>query len=587
MMKDQIFNKMKDLTFHTVVNKVLLGALPIDSSELTRENAIAISTYSLKALESAGGFGLLEKAIENTKDPIKKNFLNTIHDVCIESAKDVVNRIAMEDTDDIVVTTREIDPGDTKSTDSENTSNTEDSGADPSLDDKDMKDDPVNSDTSIDDIKAPDDSKPVPIKPEVIRQGIPFQKLVADAKMTDAEYGRFVDRMGKLDIPEVSKMINERVETAMKAEKETYRMIDESDQKLRDAITDKAEDEGESLTDDQAEEIKESMLLVPLKNSTRDHISLISKLQTAAIESIQISNTTDFDKVDPDMLLNITENYTIPGIFSHTEPTLTQIFEGALNRVKFEAANECVCPQQAVVLGTALATIVYTLLQTMHSMNLIHITPMMVKQCCHGITPCEDRRPVHLNDYDVRVRSALEKQCRRINKMRYAPDVESAIDELNNIRNKVYTARDYGYKVSDETVEAIENAISRALTKKNEIECALESTLVDNKSSYGHSRRYFETDVANMNRLTRTFANKPVDAIEFRCTEGADIINVIGIKDGHNVVNTSFALESSIDVPTAKYIKRLVGLSNIKDIEFGGSIPTITTYIDGNRTRIN
>lgn len=255
--------------------------------------------------------------------------------------------------------------------------------------------------------------------------------------------------------------------------------------------------------------------------------------------------------------------------------------------VKYQAANECVCPQQAVVLGTALATIVYTLLQTMHSMNLVRITPVMVKKCCYGVSPCEDRRPANLDNFDVRVRSALEKQCRRVNRMRYAPDVESAIDELNNIRSKVYTARDYGFKIEDDTVSAIESAISRALIKKNEIECALEATLNTPKSSYGNSSKYFETDIANMNRLTRTFANKPVDAIEFRCTEGAEVINVIGIKDGHNVVNTSFALESSIDVPTANYLKRLVGLSKIKDVSFGDTIPTITTYIDGNRTRIN
>lgn len=586
LLKDQVYNKMKDLTFHTAVNKVLLGALPIDNSEMTRENVIAISTYSLKALESAGGFGLLEKAIENTKDPIKKNFLCELRSVCEESAMEVANRIAMEaefgtaQAGDVVNDNAAPD-SDTPATDNDN------SGADPNLDDETMKNDPENDDTSIDDVKAPDDTKQVPIKPEVIRQGVPFKDLLADAKMTDKEYQSYVDKLGKFDLPEVSKAINERVAIAMKAEKETYRMVDEADQKLRDAIVDKADDEGDTLTEDQAEEIKESMLAVPLKNSHRDHLSLISKLQTAAIESLQISNTTNYDRIDPYQLLNITENYAIDGIFSHTEPSLEQSFDAALNLVRYQAAIESVIdPQQAVVLGTAMATVVYTLLQTLHSMNLVHITPVMVQRCCHRITPFEDRHPHGLDDFDVKVRSALEKQNRRIHRMNYAPDVESAIEELNHVRSKVYTARDKGFDIEDATVEAIENVINAALDKKNNLNAALEATLVPPSTSYGHSGRYLESDICSMNRLTRTFRNQPVDAIEFICTEGANVINVIGIKDGKNVKTTSIALEANLDVPTASYLKRLISSSNITSLSYGDTCPTITSYIDGNRTRL-
>ena len=151
----------------------------------------------------------------------------------------------------------------------------------------------------------------------------------------------------------------------------------------------------------------------------------------------------------------------------------------------------------------------------------------------------------------------------------------------------MYTARDYGLPVEDKTVAAIEYAIQSALNKKSNLDTAMEATLNIPTSSYGHSSKYLETDICNMNRVTRAFANKPVDAIEFRCTEGATMINVMGMKDGKNVKNTTLALAASVDVPTAAYLKRLVTSSNIKNLSFGDIKPTITSYIGGNRTRLD
>lgn len=576
MLRNQIEDKMKNLTFHTVVNKVFLGALPIDKSEMTRENTLALSTYSLRALESAGGFNLLEKALENTADPYKHLFLKEIYDVCTESAKEVAYRVAKEDMDlsDIDVKSSPVD---------DDGDDNQESGPMPDSDDPEMKETSEKDDTSIDDIKAPDDTKPVHVKPQIIRQGIPFKDLIADAKMTDAEYGRFVDKMGKLDLPEVSKMINKRVETAMKAEKETYQMIDESDQKLRDAISNKSEDEGDSLTEDQADEIKESMLYVPLKHKAREHVSLISKLQQAAIESITMTENVNYDVPDPKMLLAITENFTFDDIFSHTEPTLEQQLDSIIAYTKNKTATEGFgCPiHEGVVLGSAIATIIYTLLQTMHSMNLVCVTPAMVRGCCDKPSPYQLGTPHHHGDINVGVKAALEKNNRKVSKCKYAADVESAIDELTRIRSKVYTARDNGYPVSEELVRGIENSIETALKKKSSLEAASESTL-----SYGGSNRGFEIDALAMNSIARTFRNTPVDHIEFRCTEGASNVNVIGLKDGRDVKNTSYVIESTIDVPTANYLKAIVMHSKLPELKYGNNRPSITTMIDGKRTTI-
>jgi hypothetical protein len=296
----------------------------------------------------------------------------------------------------------------------------------------------------------------------------------------------------------------------------------------------------------------------------------------------------DPDVINSDILLGITENYTVDGIFKHTEPTLEQILDKMIDRTTSKAAIEGCCdsPETTMVLGTAFAAIVYTLLQTLHSMNLVHITPPMVKHCCERRSPYEDRIPQ--NDVDVyhtKLRAALERDNRLINKSRYAPDVESAIEHLNHIRSKVYTARDHGLPVEESTIKAIEYSINNALNKRDSLISACEAAIEVPNSTF-KSNKCFETDKCNMNNISRTFRNTQIDAIEFKCTEGATVINVMGNKNGRNIKNTTLALENVVDVPTAKYLKMLVTTSNLPNLHYGEVYPSITINVDGKRTNL-
>ena len=584
MLKDQVYNKMKDLTFHTIVNKAFINAIPIDKSEITKENALAISTYSLNALESAGGFKLLEDALENTTDIFKHGFLEDIYDICTESAMEVATRVAMEAEDLSVEVTDEKPEGfGETNTDSNagDSGDTNDDGAMPQL-----ADNKVDDKAGIDDVDAPDDTENVPTKPEVIRQGKPFKDLVADAKMTDKEYGRFVDRLGKLDLPEVSRLINDRVETAMKAEKETYRMVSETDQKLKDAITDKAEEDGDTLTDAQAEEIKESVLAVPLKGMQREHVSLFSTIQAAAIESVHLHGVTDMDEVDPNILLSVTENYTFDDIFDNEDMTLEQLLDAALNYTQSTAACESVgTSEQMMVLGTAFATIVYTLLQTLYSMNLIQITPGMVKTCCDRGGPICKYPHGFVDRYNCKLRAALENNEKDIRKIRYAEDADTMTERLNSLRGKVYTARDKGFPVRDDIEEAIETAINHAVEKRDELLRALESTLTVERGT-PTSMRLNEVDKCSINNVCRTFRTTPIDTIEFKCTEGTNFVDILGISNGRNIKNTSMVIESAIDVPTDKYLKALISESNLTKLSYGNNKPSLVINNDGRRTTI-
>ena len=73
--EEQVYDKIRDDTFHAIVNRAFMGALPMDRSDLNKESIREISKFSKAALEAAGGYSLLENAIENVTNPSQKAFL--------------------------------------------------------------------------------------------------------------------------------------------------------------------------------------------------------------------------------------------------------------------------------------------------------------------------------------------------------------------------------------------------------------------------------------------------------------------------------------------------------------------------------
>lgn len=598
--EEQVYDKIRDDTFHAIVNRAFMGALPMDRSDLNKESIREISKFSKAALEAAGGYSLLENAIENVKHPAQKAFLEDIRDICEASGRMVALRVAKEaegseDQSQGGITSVEPvdDNGSTGTTEDADNNIPDASSEDPTsdtgnTDDPATTDDDDDDDETIDDVKAPDDTKPVPLKPQVIRQGIPFKDLVADAKMTDEEYERYVRMRGKLDLPEVSKLINHKVTQAMLAEKETYQMIDEANQKLKDAITDKADEEGDIITEDQAEEIKESVLELPLKNSPREHVSVFSKIQAAAIEAVLCERDIDINKPNADIMLDVATNYTFDIFNNKKEPTLEQTLNRLVNyKEATEACEDCDCRQQQLMnLGTAFATIVYTFIQALYSMNLVNLTPAMAKHVCDKCGPLGDRDPRKVgHTVDDQVRAALETEGRAIRKIDNVPGLESQIAQLNKFKKRLEGVTEMGIPVSSSIFAKIDSLTNEALARKARYESSLESALTPPRSS-SVSNRSFEVDMYEMNKIPNTFRNTSVDKIVFRCNEGASLIDVVGLSNGRAVKSTSVALESDYNVPTASYLKMLVKSSKLADAKIGNISPAIESWIGGKHTNL-
>lgn len=836
VLRDAVYNSMKEKTFHTVVNTAFVNAIPIDKSELDSTTRRGLAKYSFDALEAAGGFALLENAIKNESNSIKKSYLQDIKDVCCESAMEVANRVTSEyvkanapslkpSTEAFNATMKEAGKKKTK-TDAEKdkkssrakcencgkeTATTEakclkdasknskgdkiiskesatalevyksdfinevnrstfkdlvdigkafesaaiddqiermltkgiksrddlinaefslrrsickeaascfdamdEESADgfisrfqsyllrsdmPAMEstaeiDKflafmsaavegDLEDEMANAENELagdenndddpeykemmrekkahqngedttddDDDEDSDDDVPEvkpsdvhpdkfdsalsdnsqPPKPEVIRHGVPLQKLVADAKMTDEEFDRFASRLDRLDVPAVTNIVNDRVITAMKAEKETYQLTDEANQRLKDAITDSKDndletdpmpenqasseprDEGDlskttfnepapddqvntqdqgqqdnlATTDKEADQIKESVLDLALRGRTRDHVSVYSKIQSSAIESLLSYGVTDFNKIDFDLLEDVTLESTFDIFPNKPEKSFSEKMK---NIMGLKAATECfnvndINKEDLMTVGTAMCTIIFTLLQTLHTMNLIKITPTMAKTMCD--TPSTVTDPKTVNDVNAQASAALEEHRRCIARMDNVPDLENAINNICNIQQQIGDAKAKGAVINPQIESSLEAVLNMAKVKKDRLKAALdcmdvkESTLID---------RYIDMDVASMNSAARSFRNAPVDQIQFICNESATgdtFVNIVGLKDRHPVKETSAVINNhrcaqspEAELAIESYLGIIVNKSNMATVGSTGKVASKTVIIDG------
>ena len=86
--------KLLNTTFAAIVNEAFMDALPFNRLDMSEENERTLAEYTLKVVESFGGFDTLTYAMNNEKDPAKKQFLSDMRDVCLETANRAISRVS-------------------------------------------------------------------------------------------------------------------------------------------------------------------------------------------------------------------------------------------------------------------------------------------------------------------------------------------------------------------------------------------------------------------------------------------------------------------------------------------------------------
>lgn len=95
---ENLIDKFHSLTLHSIVNECFINGLPLEQSEISRNEKVELTKYSYKVLESINGFQSMMDALESStslSNP-QKILLYDIYSICTEASKEAANRIVKE-----------------------------------------------------------------------------------------------------------------------------------------------------------------------------------------------------------------------------------------------------------------------------------------------------------------------------------------------------------------------------------------------------------------------------------------------------------------------------------------------------------
>lgn len=414
--------KLLNTTFAAIVNEAFMDALPFNRLDMSEENERTLAEYTLKVVESFGGFDTLTYAMNNEKDPAKKQFLSDMRDVCLETANRVISRVS--------------------------------SG-----------------------------------KKEVAREDMVAPTL--DKK----EYAEYVEKADKLDLDRVAEIVKEKVLKTLDEEREARARNDEVNQALKEAIAsqdeefdhsddemedeedtdeedtskedekkDKGEKKDDSSDDDEDDlDATESFLTRISGGALRrpdQHKSFFNSILNKAMEQIVATENVammDTDEISKDRILDLTLESTLPDTFT-TKTSPDRALDFVMSYTNSQKLNK---DERKTVVESALvdATIAYTMIETLHTMNLVKPSVMDLKAVTEAYNPIQRK----YNDMKTIVASSVAQTIRnarpRFNMTKYEKidALESGIENLTKLNQSIPTDDPYFDKSHQALSSAIES----------------------------------------------------------------------------------------------------------------------------------
>lgn len=412
--------KLLNTTFAAIVNEAFMDALPFNRLDMSEENERTLAEYTLKVVESFGGFDTLTYAMNNEKDPAKKQFLSDMRDVCLETANRAISRVS--------------------------------SG-----------------------------------KKEIAREDMVAPTL--DKK----EYAEYVEKADKLDLDRVAEIVKEKVLKTLDEEREARARNDEVNQALKEAIAsqdeefdhsdDEMEDEEDTDEEDTSKEDEdeedseedsdsededdldatESFLTRISGGALRrpdQHKSFFNSILNKAMEQIVATENValmDTDEISKDRILDLTLESTLPDTFI-TKTSPDRALDFVMSYTNSQKLNK---DERKTVVESALvdATIAYTMIETLHTMNLVKPSVMDLKAVTEAYNPIQRK----YNDMKTIVASSVAQTIRnsrpRFNMTKYEKidALESGIENLIKLNQSIPTDDPYFDKSHQALSSAIES----------------------------------------------------------------------------------------------------------------------------------
>lgn len=540
--RDKVFHELQYDALSAIVTEALVRAVPLNKAELaTSENMRNLKDYVGVSLRNMGAVQMIDQALENATDISKKAYLYTLKDAISEVPMEAAVRIANEN---------------------------------------------VN--------------------------GASVQQTVTDRAFTKEELNKLQTKADSLTIPELSRVINKKVTGVLKDEKDAYEKeqilqhelskvvrqhtedvqdtlaaLDEPEEPEDDELDNTTEqpvatesddeepddDDDDDLDDDMDEDDDEddesldSFMNVALtKSDVRHHVSIFSKLQDMAIESIMTSGYHIDSELPMGVLREITDNsvFTMPNIAEESVDSQIDRLTAAMEEITPTALND-----DTMKTALTCAIMVYTMLETLKTMNIS--TPALdnVKNFVTGAPRVTTPEQVS-NALQEKLQQQVVSIRDKIPTMNQG-QVGIAFDSCTNLRTQINELTPKYPAIKEKVGPVLEGVIATLQAKMNGF----------NKSPAEEStftRRQRSSNAAEFSRLANLWGSR-TDVREFKisvdpASEGT-LVNVEIKGNGNTPIATAGVnlQRSQLDGNLLEIVTEAVSISRLVD-----SFPAISIY---------
>lgn len=502
--------KLLNTTFAAIVNEAFIEALPFNRYDLSEENERSLSEYTMKVVESFGGFDSLTYAMNNEKNPAKKQFLSDIRNVCMEAAKCAVSRVS-----------------------SSGKKITQEDMVAPTLDKKEYQEyvdraDKLDLDRVAEIVKAKvlktlDEEREARVRNDEVNQAL---------KEAIASQDKEVDHSDELD---------EDMDEDEEKDTEDSKDTEDEDEIDSDATEDSDTDSDTDGSDDSdATESFLSIVSGSRFNRPDEHKSFFNSILNRAMEQIVATENVgimDPDEISKNRIVDLTLESTLPNIFT-TKPNNDRALEFVTN---YTISQKLSKDARKTVVEAALvdATIAYTMLETLHTMNLIHPGTMDVKQATEAYSPISKKYNNMKQIVSMNISTAIREARPRFNANKYEKidALESGIESLAKLSEALPTEDHY----FDKSRNALSAAIESMQTELNQ----LNSPVTARKDTF-YERRAMENNKTQMNKVAGMagYYGNRIHKVVFEHYSGKPIMDVKLYGPGINpIVTTHVTME--------------------------------------------
>lgn len=547
LFQKRVEEKIKTLAFEAFVNEAFIRALPFEVDSLSDTSRKVLPQYVVSVVESLGGYNLLERAMQEERNPIKRVLLENINDVCLEAAATVSKRATdehdyefkrndssleelvantgftdsemkefKEKADDVDVTRladiikdKVVNVLKDEKKSHERVEKINDElrevalGSDGAEEDKDSEEDDEKDDNEKDDDKDEEKDKKNK-KDDSEDDDFDFGDMDDETEDDDKEDKKKDKKKDKDDEDDDE---DEEDEDDDKDDDEDDK--DDEKDKKKDKKKDDDDDEGDdedkeeddekddekSKKDKDAEETVESFTRLILHNEKNEHKSFFFSIQSAACEQIIVSE--NLSELNPDelslrRLKNLTFENTLQ-IFNH-EITAEEALE---NLLAIQPASEQEGFKDHIDTVTEAASVdaivVYTLLESLNTMNLVHPTMQDVRNAIESRSNMSKNGELNKKAFTQAIEAQLIEAKRQAFKNNSVA-IESSIDSFIHMKDILAKCKEK--ILPDRVMESIDETIDLLKNKYEKMSVAEESAI-----EHIYDRRRFEGNVAQMLRV--------------------------------------------------------------------------------------